>query len=365
MEGRFIGRDIVEKPACPFCGIFIEPPREQIELTTHEMPVGKCSCGAAYAFDVTGHNLGSAMIDALLFCCNGDWKLSWDLVPEDDYLEKEIKNYDLETHLIVHGGVYEGRRIAGVLYFIRLKNEMIKISKNQPIKGVKNQAPIPRRPAPKPRKKLNFTKKEIERLVDQYDMDRLLSIAAQDHRIIRSLQRLLYSGDRVVRSKAADTMGKVSLKISENHPEVIVKFIQGLFTSLGDSAASSWGYIDAVGEIIANSPDLYGHFLPQIFQFVKDKSLLPEVLRALGKTAKTKPNLLRASIPQFVPFLQDDDPEVRGYTIILMGNLNAGKIREEITKCLKDTSEIEIYESGKITQKTIGILAEEAIKNLS
>jgi hypothetical protein len=62
----------------------------------HEMPVGSCSCGAVYACDETGHNLGSAMIEALVFGCNMDWDLAWGLLPEEDYLEKLVENYDLE-----------------------------------------------------------------------------------------------------------------------------------------------------------------------------------------------------------------------------------------------------------------------------
>ncbi len=82
--------------------------------------MGVCSCGAVYACDVTGHNLGSAMIEALVHACTGDWDCAWDLTPDEDYLDKQLKNYDFETHHIIHAGVYEGRRIAGVLYFIRL-----------------------------------------------------------------------------------------------------------------------------------------------------------------------------------------------------------------------------------------------------
>ena len=88
VEGRFLGRDVIERPSCPFCGTLIEKPKELAVRMPHEMPVGACSCGAVYAFDVTGHNLGTAMIEALVFGCNGDWDLAWDLLPEEDYLQK-------------------------------------------------------------------------------------------------------------------------------------------------------------------------------------------------------------------------------------------------------------------------------------
>ncbi|UCE64495.1 MAG: PBS lyase, partial [Nitrospirota bacterium] len=92
------------------------------------MPVGSCSCGAVYACDETGHNLGTAMIEALVFGCNMDWDLAWDLLPEEDYQEKQVGNYDLVNHFVVTGGIYGGRRISGVLLFIRLHEDVLEVT---------------------------------------------------------------------------------------------------------------------------------------------------------------------------------------------------------------------------------------------
>ncbi|MBW1799668.1 MAG: PBS lyase, partial [Deltaproteobacteria bacterium] len=128
MVGRFKGREIVDKPSCPFCGAFIERPVELALRMPTEMPLGRCACGAVYACDVTGHSLGTAMIEALVFACGGDWDLAWGLLPEEDYLEKQMGQYDYETHLIIHGGIYGGRRIAGKLFFIRLHQDVREVT---------------------------------------------------------------------------------------------------------------------------------------------------------------------------------------------------------------------------------------------
>ena len=101
----------------------------------HEMPVGACDCGAVYACDVTGHNLGTAMIEALVLGCDGDWDLAWDLLPEEDYLTEEVTDYDYESHLVVHSRAYEGRNIRGVLYFIRLHRDIREVTQE----GVKEK----------------------------------------------------------------------------------------------------------------------------------------------------------------------------------------------------------------------------------
>ena len=107
IETKFLGRDIIKEPTCPFCGMPVEKPKELSTRMPGEMPVGVCSCGAVYACDETGHNLGSAMIEALVFGCDMDADLAWGLLPDDDYAEEIVEHYDFVTHCIVPGGFFE------------------------------------------------------------------------------------------------------------------------------------------------------------------------------------------------------------------------------------------------------------------
>src|SRR4030042_1088622 len=176
MVGRFFGKDIMVKPACPFCGMLIPRPQE---IHSREMPLGSCSCGAVYACDVTGHNLGAAMIEALVHACTGDWDCAWELTPDEDYLDKQLKDYDLETHHIIHSGVYEGRRISGVLYFIRLNTPIAR--KSVPARSFRPVSPGSERASNRtPRS--SSAKQEVEDLIRSDDRAPLLGRAAQDNR---------------------------------------------------------------------------------------------------------------------------------------------------------------------------------------
>jgi hypothetical protein len=115
-EGRFEGKAVSDQPTCPFCGRPIDKPKE----VSTELPVGSCPCGAVYACDVTGHSLGTALIEAIAFACQGDWEKASDLTSEKDYEERQISHYDLDTHRVIHSGVFRGRRISGTLFFISL-----------------------------------------------------------------------------------------------------------------------------------------------------------------------------------------------------------------------------------------------------
>ena len=358
MVGRFFGKDIMVKPACPFCGMLIKRP-DQVSFS--EMPLGSCTCGAVYACDVTGHNLGSAMIEALVHACTGDWDCAWDLTPEEDYLDKQLKNYDFETHQIIHGGVYEGRRIAGVLYFIRLNKPVAE--KAPPARPGRPASPNTGTACPRtPRR--SSAKQEVEDLIRNYDLESLLDLAAQDKRVLRDVKRLLYSAEKLSRWKAAEALGKISAVIAQKDPGAISKLLQGLFTSVSDTAASSWGSVDAIGEIISDLPDHFSGFLPQLVQLSRDPSLLPEVLRAMGKIGETRPDLLRRFSYPMMPLLRNPDSDVRAYAAILLGNLGAYEAKEDLIKLKEDMTVIEIYRKGQIQKTTLKQIATESLAKL-
>ncbi len=364
IESKFLGREIVKRPTCPFCGAPIEKPKELSTRRPMEMPVGSCSCGAVYACDETGHNLGSAMIEALVFGCNMDWDLAWDLLPGEDYQEEIVEQYDYVNHLIVLGGSFESRRISGVLFFIKLHEDVQEVTSEGVRKSLDKATAITPKPPARRTGYKSLSKKEIEELVNEFRVDPILSVAREDNRVIRDLQRLLYSGDDLFRQRVADTLGQVSAVIAERDPGAISKLLQGLFYSITDTAASSWGAFEAIGEIISRRTDLFAGFIPQLYQFLTDETRRALVIQAIAKIAHSRPDLIHKASFHFIPFLGDSDPMVCGYAALLIGNLGASEAREGLEKLRGDSHEIDIYEKGRIEKKTVGRVALEALEQL-
>ena len=75
---------------------------------------GKCSCGAVYCVDPTGHNVGEAYLDALVLAFGDDW----DQIAEGTYSEA-VFTYDARTHRL--SPVREIRRLdaSGKIVFIK------------------------------------------------------------------------------------------------------------------------------------------------------------------------------------------------------------------------------------------------------
>jgi hypothetical protein len=357
MESKFFGKEVTSKPKCPFCGLIIDKPRD---LTQSEMPIGACKCGAVYAFDVTGHNLGSAMIEALVYACGGDSDCAWSLTSDEDYVDEQVYNYDDQTHRIIHGGVYEGRRISGTLYFIKMRKDLSKAKTG----ATSPQSHPPEKTVAKERRRRSFAKHDVEAFVKAYEIDTLLTMAEEDKRVIRDLKRLLYSADDTLRWRAAEALGKVSAVIAEKDPGTIGKLLQGLFSSLMDTAASSWGALDAIGEIISQDPEQFSDYIPQLYKMIKDRRLLAEILRALAKISLANPEPMRKTARHFIPCLDDPDPAVRGYAALLLGQLGTTEARNDLIRLMEDSSELPIYDAGEVVTRTVSELCAGALKKL-
>jgi hypothetical protein len=327
-----------------------------------------------YAFDATGHNLGAAFSEALVFGCNMDWDLAWNLLPEEDYLEALVEHYDIESNLIVPAGSYEGRRISGALYFVRLHNDIREVTGQGVQKKLRRFMPVSPEPPVKPNAQKTFTRRDVEEWVREYRLEPLQDAAGRDNRIIRDLQRLLYTGDRVLRFKAADALGRACKVIAQRDPGAVAKLLQRLFTSVSnaDYGASNWGAIDAIGAIIAGSPGMFAGYIPTLYQFLEDRELRPDVLRALGVIAEAKPELIQKSGVFFASYLRDGKPETRGYAAWLLGKLDYSGTKPgtaEVKKALEgargDEHETGIYTGGRLEIKTVGRLAAEALEKMN
>jgi len=364
-ESRFIGKTTTLPPSCPFCGLLIERPKE---LTTHrpgEMPVGSCSCGAVYACDETGHNQGSAMIEALVFGCNMDWDLAWSLLPDEDYKQEIVEHYDYVRHLIVPGGFMDSRRISGVLFFVRLHEEVQEVTSDAVQQRLKQAAspPVSGKKAASGTKK-SLSKKEIEALVREFRVEPILDVAGEDKKIIRNVQRLIYSGDDLFRKRAAEVLGRACAVIAEEKPGAVSKLLQGLFYAISDTAAFTWGAFEAIGEIISHRPDLFAGYVAQLYQFLADKNRRAQALQAIGRVALARPDLLRKHTFHFFIYLKDSDPAVRGHAAWLLGNLGAYEAKGDLEQLLNETHHLQIYVNGNLETRSIGQVASEALEKI-
>ncbi|GAB4341989.1 MAG: PBS lyase [Desulfobulbaceae bacterium] len=363
------------KPWCPFCGIDVGRTRDAVQRKMTEFPVGKCDCGAVYVCDATGHNVGAAMVECLVYACGDDWDLAWELVPEDDYLTGRIDNYDEMTHQVVPTRELDGRWIRGVLYFVRLHREIAEITarKEAGEKGRGDAGPRaddpahvtlePERDPGRGRKRAD--KKTVRQLAIDGDIDSLVDLSFDDRRTLWFLQRLLYDPDEAGRYHVAWVIGQVCRRLSTREPGPVADLLHRLFEACSDSAATNWGMIEAIGSIVSARPDIYGAFTRHLLNFAGNESTRAQVLWALGEIAEARPDLIRKTpFYSMLHFLGHEDPRVRGLTARLLGRIKASEALFQVMGLQDDREEIDIYEKGRPVRTTVAELAHRAVEQI-
>ena len=338
----------------------------------HEFKVGRCGCGAVYSCDPTGHNIGAAIVETLVLACDNNWDFAWDLLPEEDYLTGRVEDYDELTHQVVNTKNMDGRPVRGILYFVRLHTAITEISQrvrdkkmaqaNQLNAGAE-AAPLVREPAPDPkRKRVRATKQDVKRYVDLGDIDALVSLCFDDKKTLRLMQRLLYEPDEAQRVRIAWMIGQVCSRVASREPGQVSELLHRLFEACSDSAATPWGMVETLGEVIGGRPDIFGAFTRHLLNYMGDSSTQLQVVWALSKIARVRPDLIRATpFYKLFHFLNHPDPAMRGQVARLLGRIRATEVVSQIMPLIDDMAELMIWEDSKYKHYTVSALAQEAM----
>jgi hypothetical protein len=359
------------KPWCPFCGQDVGRPQYPDKRKLGEFSLGSCGCGAVYASDPSGFNIGAAIVECLVHACGDNWELAWDLLPEQDYLTGRIEDYDEVTHQVVETRNLDGRIIRGVLYFIRLQENVTNLSASTKEKdssaAAKSFASVKKIQEKSEgltkREKKKANKNLVRDMVQNRDADGLVALCFDDKKTLRLLQRQLYEPDEAKRWAIASFIGEVCSRVAMRKPGMVSDLLHLLFEACSDSAASNWGAVESIGSIIAARPDIYGSFTRHLLAYIGDPSTRAQVLWALGTIAEKRPDLVRnTSFYQLIGLLDSPVAAVKGYMVRLLGRLQAKEVAGRIRALQDDTTMLIIYENGLPVKTDLGTLAKEAMQ---
>jgi HEAT repeat protein len=351
-----------EKPRCPFCYHAIEQPQELPQRKIVEFPVGICNhCGAVYAYDVTGHNMGAAFLEALLVACNYDSDLAFSLSYGEDYMDEVIEQYDSVTHTITPDKIVDERFIRGALIFVRLIDEFKEITEPKVRERLKARTPLKKTK----RRSEKFSKGIVRTYVQENRIEDLLALSEEDTRVVNELQRMLYTPDDRLRWNVIDLLAKVAERVGKTRPDIISKFLSQLIQNASYPGASAWGALEAAGAIISANTELYGEFSPTILAFLQNKDLRKEVTWAIGKIATVQPGLVKYAFRSLRSFLSDQDPSIRGYAAWALGYFRYSEIMEELEQLADDVHTVMISRNDILEEVTVGALAKESMHRLT
>jgi hypothetical protein len=351
-----------EEPRCPFCYHKIEQPEELKERKMVEFPVGMCDhCGAVYAYDATGHNMGAAFIEALLVACNHDSDLAFSLSYGDDYIDEVLEQYDPVTHTITPDKIVDERFVRGALIFVRLFDEFKDITEPKVRERLKARSPLKKTKL----RSEKFSKEIVRAYVQENRTKDLLDLSEEDTRVINELQRMLYTPDDQLRWNVIGLLAQVAERVGKTRPDIISKFLSQLIQNVANPGSSAWGALEAAGAIISTDTELYGEFSPAILAFLQNKQLRKEVTWAIGKIATVQPGLVKYAFRFLRSFLSEQDPSIRGYAAWALGYFGYSEIMNDLEELADDETIVTIYRNGRLEEVPVGELAKESMHRLT
>lgn len=362
------------RPWCPFCGQKVGRATDAPARKMNEFPVGRCQCGAVYSCDATGHNIGAAIVETLVYACDDNADFAWELMPEDDYLTGRIENYDESTHQVVATKNIDGRSVRGVLYFVRLHADAREIARRikeqkreilgNTVPSLRNEEHVTIEPAPDAKRiRRKADKSLVRELVAHEDIDTLVALCFDDKKTLRLMQRLLYDPLEAQRWKAAWVIGRVTARTSTREPGPVSELLHRLFEACSDSAATPWGMVETIGYIIALRPDIFGAFTRHLLNYIKDPSTRNQSIWALAEIAGKRPDLIRNTpFYNLFHFLQHPEVQVRGQLVRLLGRIRATEAAVQLMALADDQQEFTYCREGQLATTTVAEAAAEAIR---
>ncbi len=308
-----------ELPTCLFCGRIIDPPEEK-QTDYGEICFGKCTCGALYVCEPTGHNQGEALVDAMMLTAPE----GIDNIELGVNYELRDKAYDFRTHQYVY---LKNQIFSGRLFFIKPMTESVKRALRENTK---------------------ISKKDFLCLLEEESFEQIEKVSLNNLNVFGWLISLSYDKENPISWKAIQAMGHVAKAYVEAEEiEPLRNTIRKLLWSMTDeSGGVGWRAAELIGEIIYASPALFKDIIPILWSQREEDSFVESVLRSIIKLSN-KINLLdyiKIDETELKNLLNHKNDEIKALTAILISKINS---KVPVSENIKDTL-LSVYSRGNV-----------------
>jgi len=214
-------------------------------------------------------------------------------------------------------------------------------------------------------------KRKIQKLLLQEDFEEGLSQICDipARKAINPLFSFLCSLNELLKWRAVAAMGEVVTRLAEEDMESARVIMRRYMWNLNDeSGGIGWGCPEAMGEIMARNENLAAEFWCILISYIRpDGNFLEHevlqrgVLWGVGRLAHARPTLLKDSADYLIPYLQAEDPYLRGLAAWGSKTVRNKKIDAILSRLTEDGAKLSIFIDGHLMQYSIGQLAQEAM----
>jgi len=191
-------------------------------------------------------------------------------------------------------------------------------------------------------------------------------------KIVNGLFPLLYSQDEIVKWRAVTFMGLFVRNLAEEDMESARDVVRRLMWNLNDeSGGIGWGSPEAMGEILTCHEGLAGEYAPILLSYAnRDGNYLelPMLQRGLlwgiARFSEVRPHVVRGSKSHIFPYLESDDPAVRGHAARIVGLIGTMEDRDRLSPLAGDSSDYTTFFNHRCMRCNVGETAREALLNI-
>jgi hypothetical protein len=205
-------------------------------------------------------------------------------------------------------------------------------------------------------------REKIVPLLQAGDYSGLTDLAGQASGVAAILMEYLYDPGALLYWRALEGLGLVA----GSHPEQVRNLISRLLYLLNeDSGSNGWGAAAALGEIGRNQIALVQEIIPMFVGILEEPFSREPMLWGVGRLAEVHGELLHEVLPVIVPFLTSPEPQVRALAAWGLGKARYRPAAGPIQSLTGDQHPVELYDSGRLVETTVGQIAAEALAGLT
>jgi hypothetical protein len=214
-------------------------------------------------------------------------------------------------------------------------------------------------------------KKKIQKLLLRTDLESgLTEIGGMPARkVINPLFSFLCSLDELLKWRAVMAMGEVVDRLADADMESARVIMRRYMWQLNDeSGGIGWGCPEAMGEIMARNKNLAEEFWCILISYIRPdgnflehETLQRGVLWGVGRLAHARPQLLKDSVDYLHPYMQTEDPYLRGLAAWGAGAIRNKKTEAILSRLKQDHAKLNLFFKGHLKKCSVSELAEKAL----
>jgi hypothetical protein len=214
-------------------------------------------------------------------------------------------------------------------------------------------------------------KKKIQKLLLQKNFESGLAEIGRmpARKAINPLFSFLCSLDELLKWRAVTAMGEIVDRLADADIESARVIMRRYMWQLNDeSGGIGWGCPEAMGEIMARNENLAGEFWCILISYIRpDANFLEhEVLQrgalwGVGRLAHARPPLLKDSVDYLHPYMQAEDPYLRGLAAWSAGAIQNKKTKAILNRLKQDPATLNVFLKGHLKTCSVAELAEAAL----